>query len=80
MPAVITTVISVLQLIVQNMPGAITTAQSLYDLGNKLFATIGGRAPTADEQDQLEAQIDSDVIDALSPLPPAQQGDPDFGQ
>jgi hypothetical protein len=78
MPVAITTVIGVLQLIVQNLPGAITTAQQLYDLGTKLYTTISGKAPTADEQDQLEAQIDADVIDALSPLPPAQPGDPDY--
>ena len=78
MPAVITTVISVLQLIVQNLPGAITTSQMLYDLGNKLFKTISGTDPTAEEQAQLEAQIDVDVIEALSPLPPPIPGDPDY--
>jgi len=71
-------IIAILQVVVANIPGAITTAEQLYDLGKKLFATINGVDPTEDELAALEAAIDSDVIEALSPLPPPQPGDPDF--
>lgn len=71
-------IIQILQTIVTSLPGAITTAKQLYDLGAKLYETANGKAPSAAEQAQLESQIDSDVMEALTPLPPAQPGDPDF--
>jgi len=74
----VATVVAILQTVIQELPGAITTAQALYSLGQKFFQTIAGRAPTADEVKQLEDQIDADVITALEPLPPAQPGDPDY--
>ena len=74
----ITGIIAILQVIVANLPGAITTAQQLVNLGTKLFTTINGTAPTADEIAQLESQIDADVIEALKPLPDPQPGDPDY--
>lgn len=77
MSPILTTVIAVLQVIIANLPGAITTAEDLYALGQKLFKTIGGTEPTADDIAALEAAIDSDVAEALVPLPPPQPGDPD---
>ena len=71
-------IISLLQLVVANLPGAITTATQLYDLGHKFFTSINGQAPTQAEKDQLNAAIDADVATALEPLPPAQPGDPDY--
>lgn len=58
--------------------GAIKTAKELYDLGEKFFATVQGREPTADERTALQKQIDEDVAKALLPLPDAQPGDPDY--
>lgn len=72
------TVLALLQIVVQNAPGAIKTATDLYDLGTRFYATVHGNAPTADEQAQLRAQIDADVALALQPLPPAQPGDEDY--
>lgn len=71
-------VISLLQVVVANLPGAITTAKQLLALGKQFFETANGRAPTDDEVTQLEAAIDADVVQALTPLPPAQPGDPDY--
>lgn len=71
-------IIAVLQVVVAQLPGAITTAEQLYDLGSKLFATVNGREPTDAEVEELEAQIDADVAESLTPLPPAQPGDPDY--
>lgn len=72
-------IIAILQVVVENLPGAINTGSELVDLGKKLFSTINGREPTAAEIANLETQIDADVADALEPLNPAQPGDPDFG-
>lgn len=74
----VTAVLSVLQIIVANLPGAIKTVEQLYDLGVKFMTAQNGTAPTEDEQATLRAMIDSDVAEALTPLPPAQPGDPDF--
>ena len=71
-------VIAILQVVVANLPGAITTAEQLYDLGTKFYATMNGIAPTADETSQLQAAIDTDLAQALTPLPAAQPGDPDY--
>lgn len=71
-------VIAILQVVVANLPGAITTAEQLYDLGMKLYATTNGTEPTDADKAQLQAAIDADLIVALTPLPPAQAGDPDF--
>lgn len=71
-------IISILLLVVKELPGAIETTTQLIDLGKKLFATANGREPTAEEMADLEAQIESDVAEALTPLPPAQPGDPDY--
>ena len=74
----ITGVIALLQVVVGELPGAITTVTQLVDLGKKFFETANGREPTPAEIAQLRAQIDADVAEALAPLPPAQPGDPDF--
>ena len=71
-------IISLLQVVVQNLPGAITTVEQRYALGTKFFTAANGTAPTADEQTQLEAAIDADVAEALTPLQDAQPGDPDY--
>lgn len=71
-------IISLLQLVVANLPGAITTTQQLVDLGSKFFSSVNGRDPTSAEIAALEAAIDADVADALLPLPAAQPGDPDY--
>ena len=74
----IAAIIAILQTVIQELPGAITTVEQLYALGTKFFTAANGTAPTSDEQTQLEVAIDSDVTEALTPLPPAQAGDPDF--
>jgi hypothetical protein len=71
-------IIAIIQTIITELPGAITTAEQVYDLAKKLFTTVNGRAPTDAEVEDLETQIDADVADALQPLPPAQPGDPDY--
>lgn len=71
-------IIAILQTVVTELPGAITTVTQLVDLGKKFFSATNGKDPTADEMAQLRAAIDSDVAAALEPLPPAQAGDPDF--
>lgn len=75
----VTAVFALLQVIVANLPGAITTGQQLFDLGKKLYASINdGREPTAEEVADLRAKIAADETLALEPLPPAQPGDPDY--
>lgn len=74
----IAAIIGILQTVVTELPGAITTVTQLVDLGKKFFATANGREPTADEMAQLHAAIAADVAEALTPLPPAQPGDPDY--
>lgn len=71
-------IISILLLVVKELPGAIQTVEQLIDIGKKMFATINGREPTEAEVADLEAQIEADVAEALTPLPPAQPGDPDY--
>ena len=73
-----TTVMTLLQIIIQNLPGAITTAEQLYALGVKFAATIKGTALTDAERTALRAQITDDVLAAMLALPPAQPGDPDY--
>lgn len=73
-------IIAILQTMITELPGAITTVEQLVSLGEKFFSTVNGKDPTEDEKAQLRAQIDTDVAAALEPLPPAQAGDPDFGQ
>lgn len=70
--------IQLLQIIVANAPGAITTAEQLYAIGQEFMSTTNGTPPTADEITTLRASIDADVATALTPLPGAQPGDPDF--
>ena len=74
----IASIIALLQVVVANLPGAITTTEQLVELGKKFFTAANGTAPTADEIAQLEAAIDADVTLALAPLPAAQPGDPDY--
>ena len=71
-------VISLLQAIITNLPGAIKTGQDLYALGEKFAATLKGSAPTAEEIAALRTQIDADVMVALLPLPAPEPGDPDY--
>jgi len=71
-------IISILLVVVKELPGAIQTVTQLVDLAKKLFATVNGREPTPEEQAALEAQIDADVAEALKDLPPAEPGDPDY--
>jgi len=74
----VASVIALLQVVVSELPGAITTVEQLVSLGSKFMATTNGTDPTADEIAALRAAVDADVAEALSPLPPAQSGDPDF--
>lgn len=71
-------IIGILLLVVKELPGAIKTTTELIDLGQKMFATVNGREPTPEEVADLEAQIEADVAEALTPLPPAEPGDPDY--
>lgn len=74
----VTAIISILLLIVKELPDAISTVEQLVDIGKKMFATVNGREPTADEIADLELQIEANVALAMTPLPPAQPGDPDY--
>ena len=74
----IAAIIKILTTVVAELPGAITTVKQLVDLGQKFFATVNGREPTPAEIADLRAQIDADVAEALTPLPEAQPGDPDY--
>lgn len=74
----IAAIIAILQTVVTELPGAIRTVEQLYDLGKKFFTAAHGTAPTADQETELRAAIDADAAEALTPLPPAQSGDPDF--
>jgi hypothetical protein len=71
-------ILAILQVVIQELPGAITTAVQLKDLATKFFTAANGTAPTAADIAALEAAIDADVATALTPLPPAQPGDPDY--
>ena len=71
-------IVALLQTVVANLPGAITTAEALTDLGTKFYATINGHQPTDAEVAELRAAVDADLAEALTPLPPAQPGDPDY--
>lgn len=71
-------IIGILLLVVRELPGAIKTTQELISLGKKMFETINGREPTEAEILDLEQQIEADVAEALTPLPDAQPGDPDY--
>ena len=68
-------VISLLQVVVTNLPGAITTAEQLVSLGSAFMKVQNGTDPTPEEIAALRAAVDSDVAQALTPLPAAQQWD-----
>ena len=72
------TIITLLETIVGALPGAVTTVEQLVALGQQFFTTLNGTAPTAAEIAQLQAAIDADEALALTALPAAQAGDPDF--
>ncbi len=74
----IAVVLGLLQTVIENLPGAVATGSQLYALGEKFFATVKGRPPTQAEKDALRAAIAIDLAEALTPLPPAQLGDPDY--
>ena len=71
-------IISLLQVVVAELPGAITTVEQLYALGEKFWASTNGTPPSDADKVELRAQIDADVAEALTPLPDAQPGDPDY--
>jgi len=73
----ISKVVELLQVVATNLPGAINTASQLVEIGKEFYAVANGKQPSPDEVARLEASIDADVLEALSPLPPAQPGDPD---
>lgn len=74
----IAAILAILQTVVTELPGAISTVEQLYDLGKKFFAATNGRDPTPNEVTELRAAIDADVAEALTPLPDPQPGDPDY--
>lgn len=63
-------IISILSAVAKELPNAISTAEQLYGLGQKVFEVVNGRVPTDEEIAALNAQIDADVAEALAPLPP----------
>lgn len=71
-------IISLLNITVAELPGAISTIEQLVSLGKKFFSSVNGRDPTPEEVAALRAQLDADIVEALKPLPPAQPGDPDY--
>jgi hypothetical protein len=62
-------IIAVLSVVIQELPGAITTVMQLKDIAVKAFASLNdGRLPTDEEMDQLAKEIDVLVAEALKPL------------
>ena len=74
----IAAIISVLQVVVANLPGAVTTAEQLVTLGTQFYESVNGHAPSIAEIAALRSAVDNDVATALTPLPAAQAGDPDY--
>lgn len=74
----IASIIAILQVVVQELPGAVSTVEQLVDLGAKFMKASNGTDPTPAEIAALRAAVDADVAEALAPLPAAQPGDPDF--
>ena len=71
-------IITILQDVVTYLPGAITTVEQLVQLGTKFYTSLNGVAPSQADVDALRTSILADVTLALSPLPDAQPGDPDY--
>ena len=71
-------VIALLKVVAVELPGAISTGVQLVDLGKKFYETANGRVPTDAEVAELRAAVDADLAEALTPLPLAQPGDPDY--
>ena len=69
---------ALLAIVIQELPGAITTIGQLVSLGEKFAASIKGEALSDADRASLRAQIETDVAAALTPLDPAQPGDPDY--
>lgn len=74
----IATIVSLLKVAVTEAPSIISTGVDLVNLGTKFYETVNGTKPTDDEIAQLRAAVDADVAIALTPLPAAQPGDPDY--
>ena len=74
----IAAIIGILQIVVQELPGAISTVEDLYGLGVKFATALNGTEPSDADKAALEAAIKSDLAEALTPLPDAQPGDPDY--
>ena len=69
---------ALLAIVIQELPGAITTIGQLVSLGEKFAASIKGEALSDADRASLRTQIEADVAAALIPLDPAQPGDPDY--
>ncbi len=78
MSAILAAVLPYLTIVVENLPGVIKTSEQLYAIGLKFYALIKGEQPTEEEKTQFRAELGSDVMTALLPLPAAQPGDPDY--
>lgn len=72
-------VLALLPIILQQLPGAVTTGEQLYDIGLRFYKSLhDGNDPTPEEVAQLRAAIETDENEALTPLLPPQPGDPDY--
>lgn len=74
----IAAIIGLLQIVIQELPGAISTVEDLYNLGVKFATALNGTAPSDADKAALKEAIKSDLAEALTPLPDAQPGDPDY--
>ena len=76
--AIATTVLSVIQLVQKGAPIVISGISDAKVFATNLFSALSGRAPTAEEEAAIDAQLALLTAQLEEPLPAAQPGDPDY--
>lgn len=75
---ILTTVITAIGLFTKFAPTAVESAKKLYDFGSALYNNLAGTGLTKEQSAELEKKCDEMFERFMTPLPPAQPGDPDY--
>lgn len=76
--AIISIVLTAVETAVKVWPQLVQAKNDLQPYAHVLYQELSGQAPTDDQRTVMNAGIDSLFTRLETPLPPAQQGDPDY--
>ena len=81
MATTIEVVSTILLKLLQAAPTIIQTVENVRPMAARLVDAIQGKTELSEEEiAQLQAGVDALLDEAMTPLPPAQPGDPDYRQ